>query len=52
MKVNGFKIKDMAMGLKSLATEIFIKENISKARFMVKERWFGEKLKNFMMDNG
>ena len=52
MKVNGCKIKDMAMVMRSLAMEIFIRESITRVKFMVKERWFGERLKSFMMDNG
>ena len=42
----------MAMDTRSLAMEIFIRENITKAKFMDKERWFGERPKSFMMDNG
>ena len=52
MKVNGYKIKDMVMALRNLAMEIFIRESITRAKFMDKERWFGERPKNFMMDNG
>jgi len=52
MKVNGYRIKEMDMALRSLATEIFIRENITREKFMDKERWFGVRLKSSMMDNG
>ncbi len=52
MKVNGYRIKEMDMALRSLATEIFIRENINREKFMDKERWFGVRLKSSMMDNG
>lgn len=52
MKVNGNRIKEMDMAMRSLVMEIFIWENITMEKFMDKERWFGQRLKSFMMDNG
>lgn len=52
MKANGNRIREMDMVMRSLVMEIFIRENITREKFMDKERWFGERLKSFMMDNG
>ena len=51
MKEDGFKIKDMEMGLKDLKMEMFIRENIKIINQMEKAFTIGLTMK-FTMENG